>query len=310
MLTLVGLAACGSDPATNPDPFSGNAPNSGSTSSVGRVGVDSVTVRVGPPTHVRATAWPYTALIDFTPPAAPAGKTIVSYTASGVTSGYIAGTTPVPPIMVQGGNPGWGSPQQFTVVANYSDGSKSAPSRPSNPVIPTGGSGNSTSPNVYVNGVFYWMGDYNYSGTSSYCDETGDPQADAAGPGPCDVMAASNSGQMGGWQPYTPNGTFDLSRYTYMYVDLKPTQDGTTWKVYFEKAGDVGVGAQVMLPSDSNGTYGPTPQPGVWATYKIPLANMNVGPQTGNPVVFKFAFQDHIIGPDRYYINNVRFSAN
>jgi hypothetical protein len=266
---------------------------------------------VGAPTKVRASAWPYTALIDFTPSAAPAGKTIVSYTASGVTSGYIAGTASAPPIMVQGGSPGWGgSAQWFSVVANYSDGTSSASLGTSNAVTPSAGFGNSTSPNVYVNGVFYWMGDYNYSGTSAYCDKTGDPQGDSAGPGPCDVMFVNGNGQHGGWQPYVPNGKFDLSAYNYMYVDLKPTQAGASWNMYYEKVGDVGVGVQITLPADANGTYGPAPQPGVWATYKIPLKNLNVGPQTANPIVFKFCIQDYLPGPNTTYINNVHFSAN
>jgi hypothetical protein len=234
---------------------------------------------------------------------------VVAGTAGG---GFVTGTGTQSPIMVQGVGATW-SPSvayAFQVVANYSDGTSSAPSPASAAVEQTGGTGPSTSPNVYVNGVFYWEGDFSFSGTVSYADTTGDPQGDSAGPGPYDVMWTS-SGAGGGWQPYTPAENFDLTPYKYLQLDLKPTTANKTWTVYFEKVGDVTVGAQATLPSDSNGTYGPTPVVGEWATYKIPLQNMNVGALTANPVILKFAVGDGApTETNVWYVNNAMFVSD
>ncbi len=216
------------------------------------------------------------------------------------------------PIMVQGVGDTWNpsTPSAFKVVATYSNGTSSAPSPASAAVEQTGGSGPSTSPNVYVDGVFYWEGDFSFSGIVSYADITGDPEGDSAGPGPYDVMWTS-AGTGGGWQPYTPDQSFDLTPYNYLQLDLKPTTAGKTWTIYFEKTGDVGVGGQATLPSDANGTYGPTPVVGQWATYKIPLQNMNVGPLTSNPSILKFAVGDGAPTPvNVWYANNVKFTSN
>ena len=258
-----------------------------------------------------AVAWPYTALVSFTPPAAIEGKTVTKYRVTANNAGWIAGSAPASPVMVQGGGPGWGGTKYaFTVTATYSDGTTSPASAASNAVVPTAGSGPSTSPNVYVNGVFYWMGDYSFNGTVAYADITGNPQSDAAGPGPYDVMFTSAS-VGGGWQPFSPTAAYDLTGYKYLQIDLKPTTSGKTWNVYFEKVGDIGVGAQATLPADANGTYGPAPIVGQWATYKIPLVNMNVGPGTSNPIIYKFAVVDGVdIGTNVWYVNNLKFAAN
>jgi hypothetical protein len=226
---------------------------------------------------------------------------------TGTNLNFVTGSGTASPIMVQGVNGIWGStPTAFTVVAKYSDGTESAVSAVSNTVSPPGGTAASTSPYVYANGQFFWKGDFDFGGTNSYADTAGDPQADAAGPGPMDVEWTASGG---GWQPYAPAAAYDLSPYQYMEVDLKASSNNKTWIIYFEKVGDVGVGAQATLPSDGNGTYGPAAVSGEWVTYKIPLKNMNVGPETANPVVLKFAICGGPGGSNVWYANNVRFTA-
>jgi hypothetical protein len=260
------------------------------------------------PTNVTATVWPYTALVSFSAPTETDGKTISSYSVTATKLNFVVGSGTASPIMVQGVNGIWGStPTAFTVVANYSDGSHSTASAASNTVSPPGGTAASTSPNVYANGEFYWKGDFDFDGTNAYGDTSGDPEADAAGPGSLDVEWTAPGG---GWQPYAPAAAYDLSPYQYMEVDLKASSNNKTWVIYFEKVGDVGVGAQVTLPSDKNGTYGPAAVAGEWVHYKIPLKNMNVGPQTANPIVLKFALCGGPGGSNVWYANNVKFSAN
>ena len=255
------------------------------------------------PTNVSASPWPYTALVFFTAPTPPSGKSIANYTATGVTAAWIHGSAPTSPIMVQGGDPGWsGNAVAFSVVARFSDGSTSAASIPSNAVRTTAGSRPTASPNVYLNGVFNWEGDYDFGGTMNYADATGNPS------GKYDLKWCTPAGSQGGWLPFAPQNTYDLTPYKYMNLDLKPTAAGKTWDISFFQIGDVLVDSPAMI--DASGTYGPAPQPGVWATYKIPLSAMGVGPGAVT-TVYKFLLHDHrAIGANCWYVQNVYFSAN
>jgi hypothetical protein len=254
------------------------------------------------PTNVTASPWPFTALVFFTPPNAPPGKTITSYTATGITAPWIRGSASSSPIMVQGGDAGWsGNSNSFSVVANFSDGTKSEPSHASNAVRTTGGSSATTSPNVYVGGVFGWKGDYDFGGAMDYADVTGSPSAKY------DLKWCTPAGNQGGWLPYAPQDTYNLGPYKYMNLDLQPTTAGKTWDIYFFQIGDVVVNAPAVI--DGRGTYGPAPRAGVWATYKIPLAAMGVGPGAIS-TVYKFQLHDHAsIGANCWYAQNIYFSA-
>jgi hypothetical protein len=293
------LAACGgsgsgssSSAATTP------------TGSTGSGGTTTPTPVGAAPTSVTATSWPYTALVSFTPPAAN-GRTVASYTVTAVNAKWITGTAPASPVMAYGGGKGWsGAKYNFQVVANYTDGTVSPTSDPSPVAVGTSGGG--PSPLVYSGGVFYWEGDYSYQGTAAYADTTGDPGSNPAGGGPYDVMLTSTA--QGAWQPWSPGGIFDLTPYHYMEFDLKPTIAGESWSMYFEAAGDIAVGVIVGIPSDTKGTYGPAPVAGQWAHYKVPLVNLNVGPGTPNPIIYKFGIKDHLTGTHVFYIDNVKFS--
>jgi hypothetical protein len=301
-----GETAPGTSRRSSSSGGSSSGSSSGSSGSSSSGGSTNTTVA----TDVTATAWPYTGLVSFTPPTDTSGKTVTGFHVNGTNVNFVVGSGTSSPILVQGVNGIWGStPTSFTVTTDYSDGTTSAPSAASNMVAPPGGLAPSTSPNVYADGMFYWKGDFSFNGTPAYGDTSGDPEGDAAGPGSYDVKwTSAPSG--GGWQPYAPAAAYDLHPYKYLQVDLKPTTNGKTWIIYFEKVGDVGVGAQISLPSDSKGTYGPTPVAGQWATYKIPLANMNVGPETANPVILKFCIADGGPGSNVWYVNNVKFTAN
>jgi hypothetical protein len=255
------------------------------------------------PTNVTASPWPYTALVFFTAPIAPSGKTITGYTAAGVTAPWIHGSAPASPVMVQGGDAGWnGNAVAFSVVAAFSDGTTSPASNPSNAVHTSGGSSPTTSPNVYVGGVFNWEGDYDFGGAMHYADMTGNPSAKY------DLQWCTPPGSQGGWLPFAPQNTYDLTPYKYMNLDLKPTTAGKTWDISFFQIGDVLVNAPAVI--DASGTYGPAPQPGVWATYKIPLSVMRVGPGAVT-TVYKFLLHDHLpIGANCWYAQNIYFSAN
>ena len=255
------------------------------------------------PTNVSASPWPYDALIFFTPPKVPPGKTITSYTATAINAPWIHGSASASPIMVQGGDAGWnGNKHSFSVVANFSDGTSSEASSPSNAVITSAGSGPTTSQNVYVGGVFNWQGDFDFGGAMDYADATGSPSAKY------DLKWCTPAGDQGGWLPYAPQNTYDLMPYKYMNLDLKPTTAGKTWDISFVQIGDVIVKPSAVI--DARAAYGPAPQPGVWASYKIPLAAMGVGPGAIT-TVYKFLLHDHApIGANCWYAQNIYFSAN
>jgi hypothetical protein len=188
----------------------------------------------------------------------------------------------------------------FTVTATNAQGTGPASSA-SNSATSSGGTTNL----VYSKGVFYWEGDYSL-GTAVYADTTGSPVG-----GPFDVMFVSPGN--GYWQPWAPGQKIDLSAYNYLNMDLKPTTSSKEWGVACFEVGDVQVGTPVTLPSDANGTYGPTPQVGVWATYKIPLKTLGVGPGTQYTMIYKFFLGDtgpNLSAPNTWYANNIYFSAN
>jgi hypothetical protein len=146
---------------------------------------------------------------------------------------------------------------------------------------------------VYSAGTFNWAGDWSFSASANYKDTSG-------GGIPYDI-AIKVTGQYGGWQPYAPNKSFDLTPYSALTFALKPTQPNQQLQVYFMKVGDVPVGTPV---NPLQGKYGPAPQVGVWTTYKIPLADFGV---TGITIL-KFAIQDETgKASNTFYLTDVGF---
>jgi len=224
------------------------------------------------PTAVVATAQPYTAMVAFTAGPVPAGKTLKGFTAVSTTQGWIQGSAPASPILVSGGNPGWGgSPNEFTVVANYTDGTSGAVSAPSNGVTPTGGTGNATSPNILMDGVFYGMGDYAYGQNSVQY-------------GNADGGITFNSASQGGNQWWFPNSSYDVSEYTTLNLDLAGPE-GESWVIFVEQAGDGGLpgepaaGYVIEQPAGT--------QPNTYFTAQVPLKALNIGKGTPNGTIYK-----------------------
>jgi hypothetical protein len=254
------------------------------------------------PANVVAKAWPSQALVSFTLPAAPPGKSIVSFTATGAGAPWLTATAPTSPIMTQGG---WSanSPNNFTVHANYSDGTKSAESTTSNRVFPTLPPGTpSTSPYIYWNGVFYWGGDYSFGSDEleGYVDTTGEPTNGA------DFRVQYSSS--GGWQPFAPTNAFDLTPYKYLIFQWKSSVANDPLTITSEIVGDKIVGNAVVI---SDSTYGPTPKAGVWGSYKVPLSVMGIGAPAGIPTLYKLSIQNKSGTFARVeYFQQMAFSTN
>jgi hypothetical protein len=126
---------------------------------------------------------------------------------------------------------------------------------------------------VYANGVYSWAGDYSYSASANYQDTSGNPES-----GPYDIQVTVNSAY-GGFQPYAgnvvPQWDLEAGSFGYISVDLKPTISGQKWTLSAISRlppGDVYPWAAVNVTD-----YGPAPQPGVWATYKVPLSALSIG---------------------------------
>ena len=146
---------------------------------------------------------------------------------------------------------------------------------------------------VFHDGVMYWPGDYSYVVRVQYNDKEGAPAS-----GRYDVKITL-TGQWGGFQPFARNWDFDTRPYAYLTFALKPTIANQALKLYFEKVGDVPVGNPVDPLK-----YGPAPQPGVWATYKVPLADLGLS----GIRVYKFAIQDQTgLASNVFYLNDVGF---
>lgn len=158
------------------------------------------------------------------------------------------------------------------------------------PVIPPGAS------TVYADGVMGWAGDYSYPSppiTIDYKDTSGAPKT-----GTYCIKVDPHGAQWGAWQPYANTAqSWDTTPYTSLNFDLKPTDAASVYQVQFLLAGDKPTGISVPLAK-----YGPKPQPGIWASYSIPLSDLGVA----KTHIYKFACQD--IGSNNpWFIGNVRF---
>ena len=128
---------------------------------------------------------------------------------------------------------------------------------------------------MYNNGTAFWGGaDYDGDSISAnYSDTTGAPEN-----GGKDIAITVNGSEKW-WQPYSgaPFLTTDpavwameLGGFHYLTIDLKPTKPNQTWQINVisrNPPGDTFNSAQVILP----GNFGPAPEVGEWATYKIPF---------------------------------------
>ena len=167
-----------------------------------------------------------------------------------------------------------------------------------------------------LNAAAGWSGDFNYGGAVASYRFTNPIDGKR-----CLKMKATAGGTGGGgWQPYFIRGAganaggFPASSYKYLNFSLMPTRAGQIWSSVFAGTGDAVIPGQTVVNIES---YGPAPQPNVWATYKVPLGD---GGYTlpADTTIAKFNLQDQMpYGAEKgnavgnvYYVNNVYFSTD
>jgi hypothetical protein len=232
------------------------------------------------------------------------------------TGSYATGLPPAGMIVnasgVLTGTPQVAGKYYFTVCATDSAGNTTASCGGTWLTVAAAGSGNSQGASgtswVYEDGTLDWPGDYSAGVSVNYADSTGDPLS-----GAYDIRIALTQ-SWGLWQPYALNWDFNLSGYNYLIISLKPTVANQSWRIYSMKVGD-----KTVINSSGGGenasinNYGPAPQPGVWASYKIPLSAFLTDYTSGTPVLlqamYKFAIQDTTgLSGNTWYVDNVGFT--
>lgn len=133
---------------------------------------------------------------------------------------------------------------------------------------------------LYNNGVKTLAGDFTQLGTSvNYYDTSGSPTGGFA-----DIKFSSTS-PWGLFLPYfASNYALPNPGYKNFLVSLKPTKAGQTWSIAFTRSGDIPTGIMLDITK-----YGPIPQPGVWADYVVPLADLGVA---SDSTLYKVGIQD------------------
>lgn len=155
---------------------------------------------------------------------------------------------------------------------------------------------------VYQNGKFNWPGDFSFEATIDYADTAGIPMH-----GLYDVAVHITS-RWGAWQPFSflPGGTpFDTTPYKYLIYSVKPTVAGQIIATGFDADNDVADGIPVVVAGPGITQYGPVPQPGVWNSYKIPLADFGLT----NKSILKFTVADGSGSAALFFVDDVGFSA-
>jgi hypothetical protein len=160
---------------------------------------------------------------------------------------------------------------------------------------------------VFQNGVFVWGqeggGDYSFA-----LNQSVKPNPNYAAPGGltgglCVAVAVN---QWGGWLPFYVTKNFDTSPFKFLTYSIKPTIAGqiiaTAWNAINDVPDGPSGGLVVAAPGMTK--YGPVPQPGVWGTYKIPLADFGLT----NPVVQKFSVASgNAVPTNLFYVDAVGF---
>lgn len=158
---------------------------------------------------------------------------------------------------------------------------------------------------VYRNGVFAWLGSYDYGGHSNLKDTSGIPMD-----GPYDVSFTTTQAGGSGWQPYViPSGQsggtlgFNVSPYTKLHFCIKPTVPGDQFGGGFAANNDAPDGTPIQVFAGPNTTkYGPVPVVGVWGCYTLPLADYALT----NPLILKFSISSGTF-PDQWFMDDVGF---
>lgn len=228
----------------------------------------------------------------FTLPAAPAGAT-GPQGIQGIpgVAGLPGPTGPAGAVGPQGP-----SPDINTLAKAVAALLASSTTPPSGPVVTPPASGTFY---VYSNGTFNWTSHFSFNGTPNLTDTSGKPQG-----GKYDI-AFTLATPFGGYQPYLASG-FDTSPYKYLIYDIKPTVSGQIIATGFDANNDVADGNIVVVAGPGITKYGPVPQAGVWASYKVPLSDFNFS----NKNILKFSVADGLGDPSGtiIYMDNLGFS--
>jgi hypothetical protein len=159
-------------------------------------------------------------------------------------------------------------------------------------------------------GVFHWSKNFNYGGI----DET--DGVTFAGQRAIRFTASSKGGGGGGWLPVIDR-FFNTTGYKYLQLTLAPTRPGQSWQLVQPELPQHGVndtpvpgGATVNVED-----YGPAPEVGVFATYKIPLSVI----APNGTMLWKFGVQDQIFwangqnaalgSGNQWYVADARFTT-
>jgi hypothetical protein len=188
------------------------------------------------------------------------------------------------------------------------------------PVIPPPTLGSSCNSQVVLSGKSTWTGNFNYGGSQEIDSATAPDGTLAMKILATTPMGTDGHAGGGGFQPFCQNPpnsllVFNTTPFKYLVFVLMPTRAGQTWVSGFEGSGDVTIAGGGLTKSVES--FGPAPQPNVWATYKVPLGvggyNLPVGTQA-----LKFNLQDNMtwgsmpqnaLG-NSYYIKDIHFSTS
>lgn len=112
-------------------------------------------------------------------------------------------------------------------------------------------------------------------------------------PGNSASLLCTLAGPNGGWQPlFVPNGAtsfFDTSGYKYLLISIRPPVDNSSYWIGFAGNKDTADGIQIEVAGPGFTKYGLATKGGVWADYKILLADFKM---TDAKNVFKFGVAD------------------
>jgi hypothetical protein len=260
LYATVGVAADRIAPAGSPDSAAGQKP------SPAVAPVPAVAPRPAasgnPPTDLMLTSQKANS-VSLSWTAAGGAASYKVYRNGAVIASGVKGTTFTDTTATNATNPAWttaATPYSYTVSAVGPSGAESAQA----PLACW----------LYHKGVNNIPGDFSPT-IQNYKDTTGVPQS-----GTTDISITSKV-KHGYTQPYSgapiaPEWALDINAFKYMTLDLKPTLPNQTWNLVITSRvppGDVFNKAEVILP----GKYGPAPEVGKWATYKVPLADLAIG---------------------------------
>lgn len=138
---------------------------------------------------------------------------------------------------------------------------------------------------ILKDGVFLWDKNFNYNNLN---EEDNQVLFGVK----CSIFVANSVGGGGGWLP-VKNSFFSSKGYRALRLVMAPTRAGQSWQLVQPELPANGVN-DTPVPGGKTvtieGTYGPMPQVGVFATYEIPLSVI----APNGTSIWKFGVQDQM----------------